>query len=115
MKAADLSPVAVVAGAVGLGALLYVWATKRPGQSLAGAAGSAAVEAVADAGAGAVIGIGEVFGIPETNQDQCTIDLANGDFWAASFSCPAGRYLSAVFGSDPEPPPANTGGATGSW
>ena len=114
MKAASLPPAAVVAGAVGLGALLYVWSQKRPGQSMAGAAGSAAVEAVADAGAGAVIGIGEVFGIPATDSDQCSIDLANGDLWAASFSCPAGRWLSAVTGSDDTPPPS-TGGATGSW
>ena len=115
MNSAPLPPVALVAGAVGLGALLYVWSQKRDGQSLAGAAGSAAVEAVADAGAGAVIGIGEVFGIPATDSDQCSIDLANGDFWAASFSCPAGRFLSAITGTDDTPPPGNTGGATGSW
>lgn len=116
MSASDsVPPVALVAGAVGLGALLYVWAQKKPGQSWAGAAAETAVGAVADAGAGAVIGIGEVFGIPETNQDQCTIDLANGDYWAASFSCPAGRFLKAITGTDDTPPPANTGGATGSW
>jgi len=114
MNAAPLPPVALVAGAVGVGALLYVMAKQRAGQSLAGAAGSAAVEAVADAGAGAVIGIGEVFGIPPTDTDQCSIDLANGDYWAASFSCPAGRYLKAVTGMDDTPPPS-TGGATGSW
>ena len=114
MKAATVPPVALVAGAVGLGALLYVWSKKKPGQSMAGAAGGAVVEAAADFGTGAVIGIGEVFGIPETNTDQCSIDLANGDYWSASFSCPAGRFLSAITGNDDTPPPS-TGGATGSW
>lgn len=114
MKAASLPPVAMVAGAVGVGALLYVMAKKRDGQSMAGAAGEAAVEAVADAGAGAVIGIGEVFGIPATDTDQCSIDLANGNYWAASFSCPAGRFLKAITGTD-DTPPTSTGGATGSW
>lgn len=115
MKAATVPPVALVAGAVGLGALLYVWSQKRDGQSMAGAAGGAVVEAAADFGTGAVVGIGEVFGIPATDSDQCSIDLANGDYWAASFSCPAGRYLSAIIGTDDTPPPPNTGGATGSW
>lgn len=113
MKTA-VPPAAIAAAGLGVAALIYVMAQKRAGQSLAGAAGSAAVEVVADVGTGAVIGIGEVFGIPETNDDQCTIDLANGDYWAASKSCPAKRFLAAIVGSD-TPPPDNTGGATGSW
>lgn len=108
-----LPPTAIAAAGLGVAALIYVMAQKRAGQSLAGAAGSAAVEAVADVGTGAVIGIGEVFGIPATDTDQCSIDLANGDYWAASFSCPAKRFLAAVVGSDTPPP--STGGATGSW
>jgi hypothetical protein len=113
MKTA-LPPAALAAAGLGVAALLYVMAQRRAGQSLAGAAGSAAVEAVADASTGAVIGLGEVFGIPATDTDQCSIDLANGDLWAASFSCPAKRFLAAVVGSD-TPPPDSTGGATGSW
>jgi hypothetical protein len=112
--AANVPPVALVAGAVGLGALVYVWMQARPGQNLAAAAGTAAVGAVVDAGAGAVVGIGEVFGIPATNPEQCAVDLANGDYWAASFSCPAKRFLTAVVSQDSTPPPS-TGGATGSW
>jgi hypothetical protein len=50
--------------------------------------------------AGAVKGVGEIVGIPATNEDQCTLDLARGDLWAASFSCPAPRYLRAVASGD---------------
>lgn len=121
MKPLDLPPLAIAAGAVGLGLVAYAWAKKAPGQTLAGAVAQGAVNAATDAAAGAVVGIGEAVGIPATDSDQCSIDLANGDYWAASFSCPASRFLSAtsnaIFGSDtpPPPPPANTGGATGSW
>jgi len=110
MSAVTVPPVALVAGAVGLGALLYVWSQKQPGQSMAGAAGQAAAEAVADASAGAVIGVGEVFGIPATNEDQCSIDLASGDLWAASFSCPAKRFFNeGVMGNNTAPQDPKTG------
>lgn len=61
----------------------------------AGAFGDQAVEAVQSAG--------ELVGIPRTNQTQCQQDLAAGRWLAASFSCPAGTFISAgagaVFGS----------------
>lgn len=46
---------------------------------------------------GVVVGVGEAVGIPETNQDQCTADLAAGRTWDASFSCPAGTFLKSLF------------------
>lgn len=105
MKALDVPPLALAAGAVGLGVIVYAMATKKPGQSLAGSIASGAVGATADAAAGAVVGLGEVVGIPATSADQCSIDLANGDYWAASFSCPAKRFLAAtsdaIFGGTP--------------
>lgn len=100
----------------GLGVVGVAWAMTR--QGAAAAAGEAAAHAVVDAAEGAirgtVIGVGEVVGIPETDNDQCTLDLARGDLWAASFSCPAPRYLKAIatgdYGSS-----GQSGGATGSW
>jgi hypothetical protein len=113
--AANMPPVAVAAGGAAVLALAWVYLNKRQGQSLAGAAGSAAVEAVADAGAGAVIGLGEVFGIPATEASQCERDRAAGDTWAASFSCPASTFIKDLFSWGDDTTPANTGGATGQW
>lgn len=111
--AVNLPPVAVMAGAAVLGLFALVWLKKKPNQSLGASAGAAAVETVADVGTGVVLGVGDVFGIPNTDTDQCSKDIAAGDTWAASFSCPAKRWLSeSVFGTTP---PANTGGATGTW
>jgi hypothetical protein len=56
------------------------------------AVGSAA-SAVDSGVANVVVGTGGMVGIPATNQDQCTLDLAAGDTWAASFSCPASRFI----------------------
>lgn len=119
MSTASVPPVALAAAGVGVALLAYAMIKKPAGTSLAQSVATGAVGAVADAGAGVVVGLGEVVGIPATNQDQCSIDLANGDYWAASFSCPASRFLGAVggavTGSTPSTPPANTGGYTGSW
>lgn len=55
------------------------------------------------AGVGAVEGIGLAVGIPRTDVSKCAQDKAAGRWWDASFSCPAGDFLSsgaaAVFGS----------------
>lgn len=59
------------------------------------------------AGVGAIEGIGLAVGIPRTNMTKCEQDKAAGRWWDASFSCPAGDFLSSgasaayngVFGS----------------
>lgn len=68
-----------------------------------------AVTAVDNTVANVVVGAGGIVGIPATDNDQCTLDLARGDMWAASFSCPASRFIKGVVN-----PPANVG-VTGSW
>lgn len=111
MQGVNVPPVALGALLIGAGLLVAVWAKKKPGESWAGAAGSAAVGAVADAGAGAVLGIGDVVGIPRTETSKCAADLEAGRLWDASFSCPAGVFISeGLFGG-----PAYTGGASSSW
>lgn len=74
-----------------------------------------------------VLGVGDGLGIPRTNSDQCTKDLTAGDMWAASFSCPATRFvregLLSRFGLASSTPPIQNGGnsapvgsgASGSW
>lgn len=93
MKPLTIQPLAVAALAVGGGLLAYAWATRRPGQSIAASVGSAAVTVADEVAGGVVMGVGEVFGIPATNKDQCTLDLEAGRTWDASFSCPAGRFI----------------------
>ncbi len=118
MKGITGEPLALGALLVGAGLLVAVWAKKKPGESFATAAGTAAAGAVADAGAGVVLGIGDVVGIPRTEQTQCERDLAAGSLWDASFSCPAGTFITqGLFGSTPAPAPAPayTGGASGGW
>jgi hypothetical protein len=44
---------------------------------------------------GVVVGIGSAVGVPETDQTQCQKDLAAGNTWAASFSCPAKQFLTS--------------------
>lgn len=53
----------------------------------------AAVDTATGAVAGVVVGAGEAVGIPDTSQTQCEIDIANKDYWNASFHCDAGRFL----------------------
>lgn len=90
----------VLVGAVAVVTVGTAWMLKSAAAAGAGSAagvgeavGGAVVEAVTGAATGAVVAIGQAVGIPATNQDQCSIDLAAGDLWAASFSCPAGRFL----------------------
>jgi hypothetical protein len=83
--------------AIMAGAGLIWWAT-RPGT--AGKLAAGAVGAVGDAATGAVVGVGQLFGIPATNMTQCERDLAAGRTWDASFSCPATTWIKkGVFGS----------------
>lgn len=82
------------------------------GSSIAREAGAAAGGAIVDAGVGIVEGIGEAVGIPRTDQTECQRLIAAGDWWAASFACPAGDFLGAVFSSSESP---REGGASGSW
>lgn len=92
MNAPTLTPGAWLAvGAVGLGALYLM-------RGQAGNIAAGAVGAVADAGAGVVLGTGDVLGVPRTNETQCQKDLAAGRTWEASFSCPAGTFIKEGIG-----------------
>lgn len=53
--------------------------------------------AIADTAAAAVIGTGEVLGIPKTDQTECEKAIAEGRTWDASFACPAGTFLKSLF------------------
>lgn len=90
-----LSTDAKLIAALALAAAGLIYFTTRRLGGVQGVA-SAAVGAVGDAAAGAVVGAGQLVGIPATNQTQCHKDLAAGSWWDASFSCPAGTFIGAV-------------------
>lgn len=58
----------------------------------AGLAGKAA-DAAGNVATGAVVGIGEAVGIPNTNPQLCQIAINSGDVWAASKYCDLGTFL----------------------
>lgn len=70
---------------------------------MAAGAASALVGAVGDAASGAVLGIGDVLGVPRTDMTECERALAEGRTWDASFACPAGTFISSLVGSDRTP------------
>jgi hypothetical protein len=105
MKAKDIPDIVwIAAGGVAIVAALALWVRSRGGlANAAGAVVSGAASAADSVVGGAVVGAGQVVGIPATNADQCGRDLAAGNYWDASFSCPATRFISARFGG-PESP-----------
>lgn len=96
----------VGAGVLGIGAVLYLYQ-----KGLAGAAKSA-VNAAGDVVGGAVVGVGDVLGIPETSASECEKALAAGDYLEASFKCPAGVFLKGLFGDTPPVIPDTSSPAT---
>lgn len=91
----DLQTAAVFAAGLAVVAVGVLIAKK----GVAGAA-AAAVGAVGDAAAGTVVGIGQVIGIPATNETECERARREGRTWDASFACPAGTFLSYLVGAD---------------
>lgn len=93
---AAIKPVHLAALALVAGAALFVIlrAPKQTGQAL----GGAAVDLVGGIMSGAVVGIGEAVGVPETAPDRCAAAKAAGDTWEASFACPAGDFVSWWWG-----------------
>lgn len=58
------------------------------------AVGATAGAAIAGAAGGVILGVGDGLGLDRTNMSQCEKDKANGNTWDASFSCPAGDFIS---------------------
>ncbi len=88
--------------ALGLGFLWFV--TKGPQ-----AATQTIVRAAGDVATGAVIGAGQVIGIPPTDEAKCAAAIADGRWWDASFDCPAGTFIKGVWNG---PPASSVPGAT---
>jgi len=87
---------------IGTAAALGLWWISRKGiGGTAQAIGTGAVQAVDGLVSGAVYGIGDMAGIPNTSkpdvQAQGRAELASGDYWNASFHLPAGEFLSGIW------------------
>lgn len=80
--------------AVGVG-VLFVGAWYL--QSRLGNIVQAAPQVIADTAAAAVVGTGQVFGIPQTNETECEKAIREGRTWDASFACPAGTFIRSIF------------------
>ena len=75
-------------------ALLYLRGVRQVAADVAGGA----VDMADDVLAGTVEGVGGAFGLPATDSAACDAALSAGDTWAASFACPASRWIGHVFG-----------------
>lgn len=105
----SVSPLTLLVGLAVVGGAWYV--AKK------GVAGAAAgvVSAAGEAAGGAVLGIGDVIGIPRTNETECARAMREGRTWDASFACPAGTFLSYLAGYPSSSNTSPPGGASGSW
>lgn len=87
-----LTPVTLIAGAVML-ALAYIWLRGMKGVA------SDVSQFVVSTAEGVVIGVGKTVGIPETDAERCQRHVEAGEWWNASFYCPAGTFLKSAAGA----------------
>lgn len=66
-----------------------------PGAIADAAAG--AVGVIGEAVGGVVIGVGDVLGVPRTDETECERAMREGRTLDASFACPAGTWLKYVW------------------
>lgn len=81
----------------GVAALWLLGPTLIPILTRSGARAAGTI--VVEGATGIVIGVGEAVGIPETDAAKCEASIAAGDYWDASFYCPAGTFLKAASGA----------------
>jgi hypothetical protein len=83
----------------GIGVAVFLFFGPQISGWLARKTASAAGGVIVQGATGAVIGIGESVGIPPTDVDKCHQYIQAGDYWNASFYCPAGTFLKAATGA----------------
>lgn len=110
----------IVGGVVGA---VAVYLLTRNAKNIASAATSATVGAAAGIIEGAVLGIGDVVGVPRTDHALCVAAQHSGDNFSQLTYCTVPEYASFKFtGKDADGKivqktkgAVNTGGATGEW
>jgi hypothetical protein len=128
--AIQLTPTAMLVGAgVGVAIIAMAWTARNVGsaQELGSEVGGAVVDVADGVFSGAVMGVGDVLGVPRTDAQKCAAAKAAGDTWEAGLMCPAGDFLAYLWGGGSDAPapsntwgreartPTYTGGASGSW
>lgn len=85
-------------GAAAIGAVVYMLRTLDLKNAASGAVG-----AVGNVASGAVLGAGDVLGVPRTSMTECEKAKSEGRTWDASFACTAGNFLGYLFTGTPDP------------
>ena len=89
----------ILYGGIGLALAAVVYVVLRGFGGVAKDVTRAATDVVIGGASGVVVGVGEAVGIPETNDNACSLALREGRTLDASFLCPAGRWIrEGVFG-----------------
>lgn len=83
----------IAAAGLGLLAVIYVLQKKN----LVAGAVAGAVGVAADTGAGLVLGVGDIFGVPRTNEAMCAQAQAEGSLWKQLNYCTAGENISSAW------------------
>lgn len=89
-----IPPAVWIAAALGVG--LYVIKKGGVGGAVAGVTAgviTGAGEVVKGAGTGAVLGIGDLIGLPRTTETACQKAMREGNNWQASLHCDAKTFL----------------------
>ena len=85
---------------LGLGAfILFRQFFADASRGIAQGAAEAVGGVVVGAATGAVVGVAKSVGIPETDAQRCEAAIAAGNYWDASFYCPAGTFLQSAWGA----------------
>jgi hypothetical protein len=80
-------------GAAVAGLVVLVLVKKNGIAGVGAAVGGAAVDLVDGVVGGVVTGVGDIVGIPRTNETECEKAMREGRYWDASFACPAGTFI----------------------
>lgn len=88
------TPILIALGVVGVAALVVAGkGAKATGEAI----GGAVVDMADGALSGVVLGVGDLVGVPRTDETECERAKREGRTWDASFACPAGNFISYVF------------------
>lgn len=93
-----LGSTGVLAAAAVLGGLaLFIYVKKNGVRQVVGGVVHAGVEVADTVVSETVFSVGEIVGIPRTNETECERAKREGRTWDASFACPAGDFLSYLW------------------
>jgi len=83
----------IVGAAVLAVAAIVVMASKKGVAGIGAAIGGAAVDLANGVVSGVGFGVGDILGVPRTDESKCAEARAAGDTWAASQYCTAGTFM----------------------